>query len=143
MFWKVKTTKEDRLEARRFLKTFGIRLHFTKYGWSSAYCTDRLIEIDYREADSVQRLWSTVFHELSHILCYDQGLYEIYHHENVNEEYLNWYVRRYGLRAEKFVDKKAEELMNIYLPDIPFQGCYNTEADSIWYKRWVEKNYPE
>ena len=52
------------------------------------------------------------------------------------------YVRKYGLRAERFVDKIAADFFKKHFPDIPYYSCYNEEWGVEWYREWVNDNYP-
>lgn len=83
-----------------------------------------------------------IFHELGHIYCYESNLYEIYHNNSLPEKELAIYMRKYGLRAERFVDKVGQSLMSDYFPDIPYVPCYQTETSIKWYKKWINRNYP-
>jgi len=95
-----------------------------------------------REAKTIRELWSILFHELCHIICYDYKIYEIYHHDIGPDKKLAKYVRKHGLKIERFVDKMGSTLMKIYLPQIPFDRHYNTDDDTIWYYKWLDKAYP-
>ena len=139
-FYKRKTTKTDHKLVRQFLAEFNVKVHFVNKGWSSADSINRLIEIDVRETRSIQELWSIVFHELGHVYCHDNYLYEKYHREGCRVEHS--YYHRMGLKIERFVDKKGKELMKAYYPDIPYMKAYNTEDDKVWYKKWLNRCYP-
>lgn len=142
-FYERKTQKKHRDQVREFLKQFNVRVHYIKKGWSSVLVDERLMEIDYREARTIQELWSIMFHELSHIYCYENNLYYKFHHQEFDsEQEENLYMHRYGLRAERFVDKKAKWLMSLYLPDIPFKSAYDDEDAVKWWNKWVKRNYP-
>ena len=141
-FYEKKIDKQCKEQVRYFLKTFGVRVRFVKKGWCSAIVGENLIEIDLRETYTVQKMWSCVLHELGHIYCYQNNLYEIYHKENISPKKFAKYIRRYGLRAERYVDKVGERLMKDYFPDIPFIGCYSSEDSVKWYRKWVKRNYP-
>ena len=129
-------------EIRDFLKSFDVKVHFIKKGWSSAISSIGLIELDIRECPNLDKTWSLIFHELSHIICYREGIYKIYHHENISEKKFAKYIRKYGLRVERFVDKMGMKLMSTYLPDLEYKQTYLSEEDVKWYKKWVERNYP-
>ena len=134
-------SKELKKAVRSFLKCFNVRTHFVRKGWSSAI-EDKLIEIDTRETNNLNELWSIVFHELSHVLCYRNGKYDKYHKEILPYNELAIYVRKYGLRAERYVDKVAKTLMNVYFPQYTFIEAYRTEEDIKWYYEWVNRTYP-
>jgi len=137
-----KPNKNFKKEVRDFLKLFDVRVHFVKKGGSSALVEDDLIEIDLREADTVQGLWSAVFHELAHILCFRMGVYKTYHHETLPRKKMAIYVRRYGLRAERYVDRMGEGLMKVFFPNMEYRHCYNTKSDVEWYYNWLNRVFP-
>lgn len=134
--------KKTKYEIRLFLKNFNIRVHFVKKGWSSAFSNQGLIKIDVRECPNIDKTWSLVLHELSHIICHREGIYKIYHHENISKKKFARYIRKYGLRAERHVDKMGMQLMSIYFPDLKYQQTYLSEEDVKWYYKWIERNYP-
>ena len=142
MNYNKKTTEKDKKEARKFLKKYNVRLHFVRKGWSSACVDTNLIEIDVREVKILSDLWSMVFHELSHILCAREGLYKKYHTTHSNSRKFAIYMHRYGLRAERFVDKKAAKLMKQYFPDMEYVANYNTEEGVRYYRKWLNRYYP-
>ena len=142
---KIEITKELKKEIRNVLKIFNVRIHFIDAPHSSADMKNNLIHLSKNNENTLQDTWSCVFHELCHILCHRQGLYKKYHHytgyEN-NYRQFALYMRKYGLRAERFVDKKAKALMKIYFPDIPFYAAYSQEYGVKWYGEWVKRSYP-
>lgn len=140
-FYEKKPSKNFKQEVRELLKSFGVRVHFVKKGWCSAIGDD-LIEIDVREARTVQELWSLVFHELGHIYCYRMGKYKIYHHNTLPPKKFAKYIRQYGLRAERYVDKLGAQFMKDFFPEIPFIAGYSTEDMAKWYYKWVRRNFP-
>lgn len=134
--------KKLKKEIRNFLKGFDVRVHFVRKGWSSAICSENLVEIDLRECPTDEKLWSLVFHELSHIVCYRKGLYKKYHHGTGCDKEYAAYIRKYGLRAERFVDKMGKKLMRKHFPNMEYQESYGTETEVEWYYKWVKRNYP-
>jgi len=140
-FYDKKPSKHFKRDVREFLKQFDVRVHFKQSGSCSAI-EDKLIELDVRELGTVQALWSCVFHELAHIYCWRNNLFEIYHKETLPPKKFAKYIRRNGVRIEKHVDKIGERLMKDYFPDIPFMGCYESAGDVRWYRTWVKRNYP-
>ena len=142
MFYKNKITEKDKENVRIFLKLWNVSVRFTRKSYSSALCCQSSIRIDIKDADTIQILWSCVLHELAHIICYRTFIYEIYHHDSLPEKKYAKYIRRNGLKIEKFIDKKAEKLMEGFFPDIPFIGHYNNKDNQLWYKKWITKTYP-
>ena len=140
-FYERRVTKKDRKLVREFLKKFNVRVHFVRTGWSSAV-EGTLIEIDFKKTKTVQSLWSCVFHELGHIYCWRNDLYKIYHKEELSDKDFAIYIRKYGLRAERFVENLGKKFMKKYFPKIPYEDCYYDERGVEWYKKWVNRNYP-
>ena len=141
IFYYKKPTEKDFKEVRDFLSLFDVKVHFVRKGYSSAY-KDKLIEIDRRETSTIRSLWSIVFHELGHIYCYRHKLYKRYHHDYSGSKNFNKYIHRYGLRAERFVDKVGKKLMKTYLPDISYLAGYLTQKDVEWYNKWLRRYFP-
>jgi hypothetical protein len=140
-----KITKKDINEIRSFLAVFGVRIQTkpNKQG-AIAYYQQKLIEIDLNEYRTIQKFLSLVLHELWHCLCYEQGLYKNYHYTNppkTKKEIQR--IRRIGYKAERFVDKKAREMMKNYFPGIPYYQYYIGKEDKVWYyKTYLDKYYP-
>lgn len=144
MWYKRKTTPEDIKKLRQFVKeNFNAKLKITNYGGSSAICSDRQIELDRREIQTIQELYSMTFHEIAHIYCYDNNLYEIFHNDSLSEKEMALYMKKMAVRVEKFVDKKGKELMKKFFPSIPFVGAYDDPKNVVWLKKWVKKEYGE
>lgn len=141
---KIKVDRPVKKEIRELLKTFDVKVKFGHYAYSSVSIRNNRISLSTNKNHhlTLQTVWSSVFHELSHILCFREGLYERYHNWDENDRQSVIYVRRYGLRAERFVDKKAKALMKIHLPDIPFWSGYQEERAKAWYDKWLDKNFP-
>lgn len=134
--------KRDKKKIREFLKQYDVKVHFVKRSYSLAYGGLDLIEIGTETYPTDSKLWSMVFHELAHVVCYREGLYKEYHHENRSNKKYAIYIRRYGLRAERFVDKMAKKMMKKHFPKMKFEDSYLTEHEIEWYYKWVDKNYP-
>jgi len=121
-----------------FLSVFDINLRFVKKGGSGAFMHNRTISLDVNELVNVETTWSIIFHELAHIYCYDNNIYVNYHHDT----WSNAKMHRYGFKVERGVDNIAKKLMNIYLPDLTYIDVYDTIESRIWYKQWLNRNYP-
>ena len=142
MWYKRKTKPQDIENIKKFCKEeFGARVRLTLYGGSSCICSERLIELDRKEIETVQELYSMTFHELAHLYCYDNDLYYIFHNDSLPDKEMKKYMKKMGVRAEKFVDKKGKELMKKFFPKIPFVGAYDDPKNVVWLKKWIEKNY--
>jgi hypothetical protein len=138
--YKFKPSQEYKTIVRNFLKQFNVPIHYRKS--SSHYCDGDKIVIDFDAVSSIQILWSTVFHELAHILCFKLKLYEKYHYAIYSKRKEAIYMRRYGLRAERFVDKKGSVLMRKFLPKIPYSRSYVKKQDCQWFRDRIAKMYP-
>ena len=144
MWYKRKVKPQDIEKIREFCKTeFGVRVHITRYGGSSCLPEEKLIELDRREISTIQELYSMTFHELAHLYCYENNLFYIFHHDSLPDKEMALYMKKMGVRVEKFVDKKGKELMESFFPNIPFIGAYDDPKDVIWLKKWIKKNYPQ
>lgn len=122
--------------AREFLSTFDVKL---RYG--------RTIRVSYADLNTdtiyfacdclkdFENFWSTLFHELAHILCKRQRLYNTYHtYRN------NIHTRKFkavALKAERFVENYASDLAKIYYPELQYRYTYYFNRS----KRWLYKYY--
>jgi len=118
-----------------------------KYGMvlrkgNTQVCIDtRIITMSPCSKRNYRLFLSYLFHELAHITCADSGLYHNYHNvEPTNSKELQTF-RRVAFKAERFVDKKAEELMSVYFPDIPFRENYTEDDKSWFYMMFLDKYY--
>ena len=146
-FYNKKVTETVKKDIREFLKQFDIRVTFCKRGWSCADGKNSKVRILFFKDRTVKGVWSDVFHELMHVICYRTEKYKNYHHGifvrgKYSSKKTGKYIRKMGIRAEIYVDKKAQELMKIYFPDIPYITSYRTKEDRDWYRKWVERSYP-
>lgn len=125
-------SKKDIRIAVDFLASLDIKASVEEdINGSYVLCEVREIVLELQEIYTLERLWSIVFHELCHIICYEEGIYYKYHHNNNKK-----YNIRYGLRIEKFIDRMAEKLMKDYLPGLEFKPCYG-EAECDWYRDYI------
>ncbi len=138
-------TPEDIKHTRSFVKEFGLKLRIKNVlGGGEVDYIDGIIIINPLYNVGIRNFLSTVFHELWHCICYQRGLYSNYHHEyRLMTRKETDKVRRIGLKAERFVDKKAGEMMSAYFPDVPYQFGYTGNKGKAWYYRYfLDKNYP-
>lgn len=118
-----------------------ISFEYTNRG-SEVDVQTREITIDLTETTDLNWLWSLVFHEICHIRCLDEGKYLIYHEDNWSPEFMAKYVRRMGLRIERYVDRMGEEMMATYMPDLEYKHSYLDQAGIDFFNKWVEEEYP-
>lgn len=141
---KSEVTAKDRQNAVLICEAYDITCSFSVTG----ECSDvdiytRDINIDMCKATNRSLFYSFLFHEIGHIYCYDNKKYIKYHSDCDDDlDEMSIYVRKYGLRAERFVDKIGAELMKLYFPDTEYQSCYSKAEDVKWYHDWVERTYP-
>ena len=135
-------SQEFRKEIREFMKQFDVKVHYVKKGWSYADMQREIIALDLRECDCEEKAWSLAFHELAHIVCYREGIYKKYHDDVLPPKKYAKYIRRYGLRAERHVDKMGEQFMAYYFPKMKYMQAYRDERDIKWYYKWVNRMFP-
>jgi len=138
-------SRNDAKLAREFSASYGIRLRRGKTLETECYLGRRLITLNAGETDTIEKLWSLLFHELSHFRFQENGWFNWYHSENL--EWLNSaefakQIRSEGLYVENVVDMEAKKLMHAYLPGIPFTETYASEENQAWYKAYVDKMFP-
>ena len=86
----------------------------------------------------IAEFYSLMCHELQHVLAYRSGKWIKYHTDTAD----NRYMHRNGLRIERWIDSKAEEMFNVLFPDLKFVRSYRDGEDVEYYRKWLNKNYP-
>jgi len=138
-YYEKQITEKDKKEIREFCNIFNLRVVFESYNYADIPKNKIYINEKY----PLSIAWSAIFHELQHFICYREGKFLKYHnmHKNYNKSWFKKYIRRMGLKIEIYVDIKAEELMNIYLPDIPYEQAYRTRESQLSYKEWIKESF--
>ena len=138
----MKPSYKDLIKASTICMSYNatISFAFTKDG-SSVQCETREIEIDLDETIDRRWFWSLVFHELAHIECYDKKIYETYHYETLPDKKMYRYIKRMGLRIERYVDMLAKKNMKKHFPKLKFRRSYVTMRDVEWFHSWIEEEY--
>lgn len=134
-----KPNRETIRQVKDIADTYNVSINFI-YSGGSACTHNTLIEIDLSECNSLDTFLSLFFHELGHVYCYNNNLYEFFHKENDGRNKYS-YMKKYGLRAERFVDKIGEKLMKSYYPNNTFYRNYDKPEDVKEYYKWCEETY--
>jgi hypothetical protein len=138
-----KITTKDFKKVTDLCKFYNTKVMFGYTGEGSEVdVEERLIVIDLLEIKNIRYLWSIVFHELAHIYCYDNDIYRIYHEDTLPEKEMAKYVRKMGLRIERYVDKIGSKLMKEHGFTFRYVPAYNNKKDVKWFRKWIEENYP-
>ena len=95
--------------------------------WINLHLSRPKIHINTDNFENPKELWSAVFHELVHVLCYDEKKYMRYHS---GKPQTIEYLRRMTLRVERYVDRRAEKLFNLFFPGYGYYRMYRTKKDS-------------
>lgn len=85
------------------------------------------------ERDIIQ----TFFHELGHGYCIKNGLWKSYHIKYINNESERDKYIRTGLKAERWVDRWAEQEMKKYFPNLKYKPYYSEDVWVKWFKTTV------
>lgn len=124
----LKKYRKDIKNVRDFCESYKVKVCFnnSKLGCSFAYPVESRISIHTICFDiGYEELWSSVFHEICHIICYRNNIYKRYHRGVLKyKEY-----RRQVLRAELYVDRQAEIMFNAYFPNLKFRKAYRSKKD--------------
>lgn len=88
----------------------------------------------------------TLFHELGHIHCYQNGIWSAYHHAiptNDLSKYQKSVIRRTGLKAERWVDRWAAKEMKKYYPNIKYRFVYLNKENvkKYFYEKYLNVFY--
>lgn len=84
-------------------------------------------------------LYSTFFHELGHVYCYEKGLWKAYHAPvkvrngkmHIPKNLARMKVKT-ALKAERWVDSWARKEMAFWLPTKPYRTGYDSEDAKEW-----------
>lgn len=79
---------------------------------------------------------SIVCHEIVHILAADNNKFK-----NTHGSKRHLFMRKLGLKMERYVDKKAEEFFNSAYPELKYLAGYDTEESAKWYRKHVLDAY--
>jgi len=121
---------------KQIIKDNKIKVRWWNNRYSAAYSSSKIIILS-KHYNNYQLFISTIFHEIAHIKCYNEGLFIRYHISD-KRKHLD-YLRRYGLRAEMYVDKVANKLMKEH-SNMRFLGQYKQKYAREWYKNvWLKK----
>lgn len=134
-----KPSLELKKNIKKISNDFSVTTKYIKEGGSACF-HNIIIEIDLSECNSLDTFLSLFFHELGHVYCYNNNLYEFYHKENDKRDKYK-YMKRYGLRAERFVDKIGEWLMSLYYPKSKFYLNYASKEDVEKFYEWCDETY--
>ncbi len=103
-------------------KSHGVKCKFSKLKndiAGLAHYTSGKIELSVQLKTKAEVL-STFFHELVHLICYKNKIWAKYHSLDPSVDI----VKKFGVKVERFVDKKAEQLMLHYFPDTYYLSSY-------------------
>lgn len=119
-------------------RIFGIKVRFFKQtpkndvGWTFMVDNKVHVPVDVeRFNEDYQNIYSNFFHEMVHVLNYQEGYYPAYHNPKANltkkQELMK---KRTALRAEMFTDKRAKMLMKSFFPKLKFSYHYRNNKKS-------------
>jgi hypothetical protein len=122
--------------ARKICREKKVRVYFSSSlidASGEANVETQAITISKPNCDTVNKFFSALFHELTHIWCVRNGKYPMYHttKQRLTEQEKNGLILT-ALRAERYVEKMAKIEMKKYFPKLKYVTTYQTEADRIW-----------
>lgn len=135
---------KDFKKATKICQKFNIKAYFAYTGEASeADVHERKIYIDLNETINLDWFWSLIFHEIAHVWCLDNKKY-MYYHDCMNEDTKEFslYVRKYGLKIERYVDKIGKKLGKESGIRFKYKPAYRSKKDIEWYHNWIEENFP-
>jgi hypothetical protein len=121
-------------ELRGICRLYGVNYRLIKLKGRGGYYDDRNATVYISVSNLEDRLWilSSIFHEIGHHYCVENGLFKIYHDEKLdNKDEIRAYLRT-AYRAELFVDKWAQKEFKIWYPELKYMTCYRTKAEKNW-----------
>lgn len=134
-------SSKDLKKAKEICTLLGIKVIFkADEKWCGSAPLDNIVQIDPYDTgednddvmlyNNIRNFWSSVMHEITHILLYRRGLYTTYHSCSIKRAQF-WtdkqlsIVRRTGLKAERMAEKEAAKLLKWFFPGIPYRYYYN------------------
>ena len=133
-------SSKDLKKAKEICALLGIKIIFKadkKWCWSAPL--DNIIQIDPYNAEedddiilynNIRNFWSSVVHEITHILLHRRGIYIVYHSCSMKHK-KRWtkrelsIIRRTGLKAERMAEREAAKLLKWLFPSIPYRYYYS------------------
>lgn len=104
--------------------------------WQAGYVNPKTstIYIDAKWKKDKRMLASILFHEIGHIHCYRNNIWQAYHNMNKLTKKDKRLIIVTGLKAEKWVDQWAAVELSKWYPEIPFHFTYFSEYQQKVYK---------
>ena len=137
--YKVKTYKLLR-DLKKILRAFNVKAEFSEKT-DVSHATPHLESVKVGICGlSTQQIISTVFHELAHIVVFREGKYLDYHDtsRDLTKKKAKALLKT-GLKIERYVDKRAKELMRQFYPDIQYFDNYKDPEVVAYYRRTYQK----
>ena len=130
----MKTTLFRTIVIKYLARKYGFRYrlkHLTNYGeW---YVGTNLIAIDPYACHDDAGFISTLLHEIGHMVAYQNKKFYLYHRMGgftcrTPTKDIATYIRT-GLKAERYVDRWAEEVCKRDFPSVEYEQSYRTERE--------------
>jgi hypothetical protein len=91
-----------------------------------------------------RKLYSTLMHELAHIICFQQGIYPAYH---IRRSFRKMSqkdkiaLRRTALRAELYVDSMGERMFRTFFPNVQYDRGYNSKESREFLRMYWQDEF--
>jgi hypothetical protein len=127
---------------RELALEYEVRIHITSsyldFGFALYWNNSIMVSMN----QSAPSMFSTFFHEIGHIYCWNNSLWTSYHC-NKSYDHLTKKEKKKiimtGLKAERWVDKWAKVEMKKHFPNIKYQPGYSTKEDGDSFLREIKK----
>jgi len=128
---KILATKQDIKAAKELCKGYNILPIFNPGTGGTAACWES--EIDIGKDSNREDFWSTVCHEICHVLNYRAGIFPVYHGRwSKYNEKQKIKVRQTALRAELFTDDMGKKLYKLLKLPGRYQTSYRDADDQAY-----------
>ncbi len=131
-------TPEIQEELQRIAQEYNVHVVFRKWRKGNPGGTWQVNRITIYCRPGLSRTWylSTLFHELGHLYCYQNGLWKNYHltRSNIHK------IRKIALKAERYVDKHACNTLKKYDPAIEYHMFYSKPGAPEFLKNYYKIN---
>jgi hypothetical protein len=130
-------------ELRLIAKEHGIKVIFVRNLECSglAYCLDGRIYVRVIDRNRIlhedNKIITTFFHEVGHVICYRRGRYKMY-----NSGYFSYkHAKKYALKAERAADTAGSKMCKKYYPNMKWKKSYFNKSDAKWLEQWIERSF--
>ena len=127
---------------RELAREYDVRIHITESYPDCGFARYWKNSITVSRNQSAPNMFSTFFHEMGHIYCWNNSLWKSYHcnkpYEHLTKKEKKKLIMT-ALKAERWVDKWAKNEMKKHFPNIKYLPGYSTKEDGESFMKGIKK----